>query len=47
MSDALDYDKAIVESIHHVEDILVKFALLNYAAASAVMAGLLYGQDTT
>jgi hypothetical protein len=37
MSDVLDYDKAIVESIHHVEDILVKFALQNYAAAGAVM----------
>lgn len=26
MSDALDYDKSIIETIHHIEDILVKFA---------------------
>jgi hypothetical protein len=36
MSDALDYDKSIIETIHHVEDILVRFALQNYAAAGAV-----------
>jgi hypothetical protein len=37
MSDLLEYDKTIVDSIHHVEDILVKFALQNYAAAGAVI----------
>jgi hypothetical protein len=36
MSDALDYDKSIIETIHHIEDILVRFALQNYAAAGAV-----------
>jgi hypothetical protein len=36
MSDALDYDKSIIDTIHHIEDILVRFALQNYAAAGAV-----------
>jgi hypothetical protein len=36
MSDVLDYDKSIIETFHHIEDILVKFALQNYAAAGAV-----------
>jgi hypothetical protein len=34
--DALDYDNAVIRSIHHVEDICVKFALQNYASAGAV-----------
>jgi hypothetical protein len=37
MSDVLEYDKTIIESIHHIEEILVKFALQNYAAAGAVI----------
>jgi len=36
MSEVLDYDKAIIESIRHIEDILVKFSLQNYAATGAV-----------
>jgi hypothetical protein len=36
MSDILDYDKTIIGTLHHIEDILVKFALQNYAAAGAV-----------
>jgi hypothetical protein len=36
MSEALDYDKSVIKTIHHIEDILVKFALQNYAAAGAV-----------
>ena len=38
MSDVLHYDGLIVKTIHHIEDILVKFALQNYAAAGAVFA---------
>ena len=37
MADALDYDYAVIRSIHHIEDICVKFALQNY--------GLLHRQD--
>jgi hypothetical protein len=36
MADALDYDNALIRSIHHIEDICVKFALQNYASAGAV-----------
>jgi hypothetical protein len=36
MADALDYDNAVIMSIHHIEDICVKFALQNYASAGAV-----------
>ena len=36
MSDILNYDKSILESLRHIEDIMVKFALQNYAAAGAV-----------
>ena len=36
MADALDYDNAVIRSIHHIEDICVKFALQNYASAGAV-----------
>jgi hypothetical protein len=36
MSDLLDYDETLISSLHHIEDILVKFALQNYAAAGAV-----------
>ena len=36
MSDVLDYDKTIIETLHHIEDVLVKFALQNYAAAGGV-----------
>jgi hypothetical protein len=38
MSEILDYDKTIFKTIHHIEDINVKFALQNYAAAGAVFA---------
>lgn len=34
MADALDYDNAVIRSIHHIEDIW--FALQNYASAGAV-----------
>jgi len=36
MSDVLDYDGLLLEGLRHIEDILVKFALQNYAAAGAV-----------
>jgi hypothetical protein len=36
MSDVLDYDKLVLESLRHIENICVKFALQNYAAAGAV-----------
>ena len=36
MSDLLDYDSSIVEILVHIEDVLVKFALQNYASAGAV-----------
>jgi len=36
MADALDYDSAVIRSIHHIEDVCVKFALQNYASAGAV-----------
>ena len=38
MSDVLDYDKSIIETIRHIEDIITKFALQNYAASGAVFA---------
>ena len=36
MSDVLNYDKSTLESLRHIEDIMLKFALQNYAAAGAV-----------
>jgi hypothetical protein len=36
MSELLDYDKSVVETLKHIEDILVKFSLQNYASAGAV-----------
>ena len=36
MSDALDYYELLLKGLLHIEDILVKFALQNYAAAGAV-----------
>jgi hypothetical protein len=36
MDNLFAYYKSIIENIHHVEDILVKFALQNYAVAGAV-----------
>jgi hypothetical protein len=36
MSDALDYDKLVLEQLRHIEDINVKFSLQNYAATGAV-----------
>jgi hypothetical protein len=36
MSDALDYDKLVLDQLRHIEDVNVKFALQNYAAAGAV-----------
>ena len=38
MSDVLDYDKSIIETIRHIEDITTKFALQNYAASGGVFA---------
>lgn len=37
MSEALDYSKSIIETLHHIEDVVVKFALQNYAASGAVL----------
>jgi hypothetical protein len=36
MSELLDYDRSIVDTLKHIEDILVKFSLQNYASAGAV-----------
>ena len=38
MSDLLKYDKTIFDSIHHGKDILVTFALQNYAAVGEALA---------
>jgi hypothetical protein len=38
MSDLLKYDETIVDSIHHGKDILVTFALQNYAAVGEALA---------
>lgn len=38
MSDILDYDKSIVETLHHIEDVLVKFSLQSYASVGIVLA---------
>jgi hypothetical protein len=37
MSELLDYDKAIVELLKHIEDRIERFALQNYAASGAVL----------
>ena len=44
MSDVLEYDKALIKSIHHIEDICVKFALQNYAVAGAVFLAYFTGK---
>jgi hypothetical protein len=36
MSELLDYDKEILTNVRHIEDVLVKFSLQNYASAGAV-----------
>lgn len=36
MSDVLDYDATIIKTLHHIEEILMKFAIQNYAATGAV-----------
>lgn len=36
MSELFDYRKSIVELLKHIEDILVKYSLQNYASADAV-----------
>jgi len=37
MSDLLEYDKSIVETLHHIEDVLVKFSLQSYASVGVVL----------
>jgi hypothetical protein len=44
MSEVLDYDKTILETIRHIEDICVKFALQNYAASGAVFLAYYAGK---
>ena len=36
MSELFDYGKSIVDLLKHIEDILVKYSLQNYASAGAV-----------
>ena len=43
-SELLEYDKSILETIRHIEDICVKFALQNYVAAGAVFLAYFSGK---
>jgi hypothetical protein len=43
MSDVIDYDKSIIKTLHHIEEVLVKFALQNYASAGAVFLAYFSG----
>jgi hypothetical protein len=44
---SLDYDKLLLETIRHIEDINVKFALQNYAAAGAIFLAHYTGHITS
>jgi hypothetical protein len=37
MSDLLEYDKSIVETLNHIEDVLVKLSLQSYASVGVVL----------
>jgi hypothetical protein len=44
LSEVRDYDDALLQTIRHIEDINVKFALQNYAAAGAVFVAYYAGK---
>jgi hypothetical protein len=43
VSELLDYDETLLSSLHHIENILVKFALQNYVSAGAVFLAAFTG----